>query len=220
MAPYLTFVVKNAPEREHRLREVTSELRSPGQAGAQWYLMPADLLPGAVVFPAIPNDRRSTGFSEACIAVRQPVCLRKQALPPGWTWWCWLEDSSSVSILFSRQSISAARKRRNGSGGRRLRRNGMELFKVSGAWLNTWHRPSNSLHFVARRAREEKQGGLTNALAGLQPATGGKTMHPGARNAHRARARRGEHQRSLRRDRQTRARTGQWSEPASEQGFQ
>jgi transposase len=70
VAPYLTRITEEAPQREHSLREVCNGLRWIVRAGAAWRLMPHDLPPWytvyqqrqrwlqAKVFEAIVHDRR------------------------------------------------------------------------------------------------------------------------------------------------------------------
>ena len=48
-APYLTLMKEDAPQREHRLREVFNALRWITRTGAQWRFLPNDLPPWAVV---------------------------------------------------------------------------------------------------------------------------------------------------------------------------
>src|SRR5438132_11945239 len=43
VAPYLTLMTEDAPQREHSLREVFNGLRWIVRAGATWRLMPHDL---------------------------------------------------------------------------------------------------------------------------------------------------------------------------------
>ena len=50
MAPYLTLITEDAPQREHRLREVFNGLRWLVRAGAAWRLMPHDLPPWPTVY--------------------------------------------------------------------------------------------------------------------------------------------------------------------------
>jgi transposase len=45
VAPYLTLMTEDAPQREHSVREVFNGLRWPVRAGAAWRLMPHDLPP-------------------------------------------------------------------------------------------------------------------------------------------------------------------------------
>jgi transposase len=70
VAPYLTLMKEDAPQREHSLREVFNGLRYIVRTGAQWRMMPNDLPPWhtvyqqtqrwlkAGVFEALANDLR------------------------------------------------------------------------------------------------------------------------------------------------------------------
>ena len=71
VAPYLTLMDANAPQRRHDLREVFNALRWLARAGAPWRLLPHDLPPWQMVyqqfrrwdeagcFEAMVNDMRS-----------------------------------------------------------------------------------------------------------------------------------------------------------------
>ena len=50
VAPYLTLMTEDAPQREYRLREVFNGLRWIIRAGAAWRMMPNDLPPWATVY--------------------------------------------------------------------------------------------------------------------------------------------------------------------------
>ena len=50
VAPYLTLMTEDAPQREYPLREVFNGLRWMARAGASWRLMPHDLPPWQVVY--------------------------------------------------------------------------------------------------------------------------------------------------------------------------
>lgn len=50
VAPYLTLMNEEAPQREHSLREVFNGLRWMVRAGSGWRLMPHDLPPSAAVY--------------------------------------------------------------------------------------------------------------------------------------------------------------------------
>src|SRR6266536_663349 len=50
VAPYLTLMTEDAPQREHSLREVFNGLRWIVRTGAQWRMMPHDLPPWAAVY--------------------------------------------------------------------------------------------------------------------------------------------------------------------------
>jgi transposase len=50
VAPYLTFMTEDAPQRVYPLREVFNGLRYIAKAGSQWRMMPKDLPPWHVVY--------------------------------------------------------------------------------------------------------------------------------------------------------------------------
>src|SRR5690349_5929569 len=50
VAPYLTLMTEDAPQREHSLREVFNGLRWLIRAGAPWRMIPHDLPPWAIVY--------------------------------------------------------------------------------------------------------------------------------------------------------------------------
>jgi transposase len=50
VAPYLTLMTEDAPQREHSLREVFNGLRWIVRTGAQWRMMPHELPPWAPVY--------------------------------------------------------------------------------------------------------------------------------------------------------------------------
>jgi len=50
VAPYLTLMTEDAPQREYPLREVFNGLRYTVRTGAQWRWMPHDLPPWHVVY--------------------------------------------------------------------------------------------------------------------------------------------------------------------------
>lgn len=50
VAPYLTLMTEEAPQREHDLREVFNGLRWIVRTGAQWRMMPHDLPPYSIVY--------------------------------------------------------------------------------------------------------------------------------------------------------------------------
>jgi transposase len=50
VAPYLTLMTEDAPQRAHPLREVFNGLRQLVRAGATWRMMPHDLPPWEVVY--------------------------------------------------------------------------------------------------------------------------------------------------------------------------
>ena len=50
VAPYLTLMREDAPQREHDLREVFNGMRYVVRAGEAWRMMPNDLPPWAIVY--------------------------------------------------------------------------------------------------------------------------------------------------------------------------
>ncbi len=50
VAPYLTLMTEDAPQREHSLREVFNGSRYIARTGAQWRMMPNDLPPWHTVY--------------------------------------------------------------------------------------------------------------------------------------------------------------------------
>src|ERR1051325_4012878 len=50
VAPYLTLVREDAPQRKYELREVFNALRWTVRAGAPWRMLPTNLPPWAVVY--------------------------------------------------------------------------------------------------------------------------------------------------------------------------
>jgi len=50
VAPYLTLMTEEAPQRDHSLREVFNGLRWIVRAGASWRMMPNDLPPWYTVY--------------------------------------------------------------------------------------------------------------------------------------------------------------------------
>lgn len=67
IAPYLTLMIENAPQRSHSLREVFNGLRWMVRAGATWRMMPNDLPPWFTVFQQTQRWIRASVF-EAVVA--------------------------------------------------------------------------------------------------------------------------------------------------------
>jgi transposase len=66
VAPYLTLMAEEAPQRVHSLREVFNGLRWLVRTGAPWRMMPNDLPPGRMSI-----NRRSAGGT---LASSRPSC--------------------------------------------------------------------------------------------------------------------------------------------------
>ena len=66
MAPYLTLMREDAPQREHPLREVFNGLRWLARAGASWRMLPHDLPPWHTVYQQYRRWERA-GVFEAIV---------------------------------------------------------------------------------------------------------------------------------------------------------
>ena len=60
LAPYLTLMRKDAPQRHHALRELFNGLRFIARTGLQWRYMPHDLPPWPAVYQQTGADWRPT----------------------------------------------------------------------------------------------------------------------------------------------------------------
>ena len=81
VAPYLTLMVPEAPQRRHDLREVFNGLRFIVRGGLQWRLMPHDLPPWPVVYQ---QTRRwlDAGVFEAIVHDLRTLLRIAQGRPP------------------------------------------------------------------------------------------------------------------------------------------
>lgn len=66
IAPYLTLMKEDAPQREHALREVYNGLRYIVRSGGQWRMMPTDLPPWHTVYQQTQRWQRA-GVFEAIV---------------------------------------------------------------------------------------------------------------------------------------------------------
>lgn len=66
IAPYLTLMKEDAPQRQHSLREVYNGLRYIVRTGGQWRMMPADLPPWPTVYQQTQRWQRA-GMFEAIV---------------------------------------------------------------------------------------------------------------------------------------------------------
>src|SRR3954454_6520166 len=66
VAPYLALVRQDAPQREHRLREVFNDLRWIVRTGAPWRMLPNDLPPWEAVYQQSQRWRKA-GVFEAIV---------------------------------------------------------------------------------------------------------------------------------------------------------
>ena len=77
VAPYLTLMTEEAPQRSHPLREVFNGLRWLARAGAPWRMMPNDLPPWEAVYQQTQRWRRA-GVFEAVVHDLRGVLRRAE----------------------------------------------------------------------------------------------------------------------------------------------
>src|SRR5688500_15107409 len=75
VAPYLTLMTEDAPQREHSLREVFNGLRWIVRAGAAWRLMPHDLPPWHTVYQQSQRWFKAGVFETMVIDLRELLRL-------------------------------------------------------------------------------------------------------------------------------------------------
>jgi transposase len=71
VAPYLTLMTEDAPQREHSLREVFNGLRWIVRAGAAWHMMPHDLPPWHTVYQQSQRWFKTGVFETMAIDLRE-----------------------------------------------------------------------------------------------------------------------------------------------------
>ncbi len=83
VAPYLTLMTENAPQREHPLRQVFKGLRYLVRAGAPWRMMPNDLPPWHTVYQQTQRWLAAGVFEEMVADLRRllRVTTGKKAEP-------------------------------------------------------------------------------------------------------------------------------------------
>jgi transposase len=77
VAPYLTLMTEEAPQREHDLREVFNELRWIVRTGAQWRMMPHDLPAWSIVYQQIQRWLKAGSFEAIAHDLRAVLRLAK-----------------------------------------------------------------------------------------------------------------------------------------------
>jgi transposase len=77
VAPYLTLMDPNAPQREHSLREVFNGLRYIIRSGATWRMMPNDLPPWAAVYQQAQRWQAAGAFEAMVDDLRTLLRLTK-----------------------------------------------------------------------------------------------------------------------------------------------
>src|SRR5688500_17904980 len=83
VAPYLTLMTEDAPQRTHSLREVFNGLRWIVRAGSPWRMMPNDLPPWEVVYQQAQRWLRAGVFESLVHDLREllRVAAGRNALP-------------------------------------------------------------------------------------------------------------------------------------------
>jgi transposase len=83
VAPYLTLMTEDAPQRSHSLRQVFNGLRWIVRAGAPWRMMPNDLPPWEVVYQQTQRWHRAGVFESLVHDLREllRVAAGRQARP-------------------------------------------------------------------------------------------------------------------------------------------
>jgi len=86
VAPYLTLMDPNAPQREHSLREVFNGLRYIIRSGATWRMMPNDLPPWPAVYQQAQRWHVAGSFDAMVDDLHLVLRLAKgrTAQPSGW----------------------------------------------------------------------------------------------------------------------------------------
>src|SRR5258706_417650 len=79
VAPYLTLMTEEAPQREYDLREVFNGLRWIVRTGAQWRMMPHDLPPWATVYQQTQRWLKAGCFEAIVEGMRLEVIKLPQA---------------------------------------------------------------------------------------------------------------------------------------------
>ncbi len=81
VAPYLTLMKEDAPQRDHSLREVFNGLRWIVRSGAEWRLMPHDLPPWHTVYQQTQRWLRA-GVFEAIVQDLRMLLRELEGRPP------------------------------------------------------------------------------------------------------------------------------------------
>src|SRR5438128_4907676 len=75
VAPYLTLMTEDAPQREHSLRQVFNGLRWIVHTGAQWRWLPHDLPPWNTVYQQTRRWLRAGVFTDIVHNLRAVVAM-------------------------------------------------------------------------------------------------------------------------------------------------
>lgn len=82
VAPSLTLMTEDAPQREHRLREVYNGLRWLVRTGAPWRMMPHDVPPWSTVYPQSQRWFKAGVFETLGIDLREVLRVAQGRKPP------------------------------------------------------------------------------------------------------------------------------------------
>lgn len=175
IAPYLTLMKEDAPQREHDLREVFNGLRWIGRTGAQWRMMPHDLPPWAAVYQQAQRWLKA-GVVEAVVDDRRAVLRLAEGR----------NEEPSAAIFASRTLPSSP------ESGHRAGYDGAKRRKGSKVHLAV-DTPGHLLSLHVRPANEQDRAQVGQLAQAVQKATGhsvelafvdaGSTGEPAAREA-------------------------------------
>jgi transposase len=154
VAPYLTLMTEEAPQRSHHLREVFNGLRWTARAGAPWRMMPNDLPPRPAVYQQPQRWLRAGVFEAVVPDVR--VVLR---LAGGRT------EQPSAAILESRtlQSTPESGPRAGDDGAKRTRGSQVQMAVDTLGHLLAWQ---------VTAANEQDRAQVGHLTAQVQEVTG------------------------------------------------
>jgi transposase len=154
VAPYLTLMMEDAPQRDHSLREVFNGLRWIVRAGAAWRLMPHDLPPWHTVYQQSQRWLKAGGF-EAIVHDLRAVLRVAQGRKP--------EPSAAIFDSRTLQSTPESGTRAGYDGAKKRRGSKVHMaVDILGHLL--------ALHVTA--ANEQDRSQVTTLAAKVQEVTG------------------------------------------------
>jgi transposase len=77
VAPYLTLMTQDAPQRGYPLREVFNAVRYVARGGISWRMLPNDLPPWTAVYQQMVRWLKAGGFAQICHDLRRLLRLRE-----------------------------------------------------------------------------------------------------------------------------------------------
>src|SRR5215510_9649960 len=81
VAPYLTLMTEDAPQRDHSLREVFNGLRWLVRAGATWRMLPHDLPPWYTVYQQSQRGLKTSVFETMVMDLRELLRVAQGRTP-------------------------------------------------------------------------------------------------------------------------------------------